>query len=756
MKKIVTYLMLISLLVNFLTPLYVNALTSGDVYNYINNTKTVLSEIKEKINNKKTIPNYQNDVSFKFSVDYIEKNLNQYENSLIEQENVLDNKISLYYLINTYFPDKKDIYESFFQEDQLIDINNITDITYEEELVTKTFLTKDEITSVVINNYLKELNDLIINYNNNFDNNIVIYQNKYNNLNDRIDEIKSTIVSFKSSINSYKENELLLNNNPNMVIDNKDVITLLDEQLEELNNIPIVTISNIDEVNLDVENIFVNGNKIYNTFNENNKNYIELGLDEKINNLNDSYIEIEKNIDTTNYYNLDNISLYIDIINNDLLLNTLNEEINSYLERRPSDTINISLLMENIDRITNNYNKSNALKLLEEMVDNTSLNNENNVDKLYVLLDEDINEITKDKIINAKLSFYKFDLKDKTKYNFKLNKDNYILESLEKINKEDFINNIDYEYKFVIKEENDFITSNTLIELYDKNDMLYYTYKVSIKGDINLDCIVDNNDLENLKNSILNEEELTDLVKLDFNDDKKIDFNDLVSLKNYITNPSEVGISTYAYYVITKTNENNKLYYTITLKTDGKVTDLMFNINTSDNLSFDSILNINDKISLNNQENPTKLIGLEEFYDEEELITICYTDTKNLEEDILFNILNSINYLDSKEIIMISEISNVTPKKIITNEIEKSENKVIYVSYPIDDETYNKNDEKENQTIVDNDKQDNQDNQEDNKLLISNVIKIVIIVLLGTLIVYYMNKNETEEEKDISLDSSKK
>ena len=74
MKKIVTYLMLISLLVNFLTPLYVNALTSGDVYNYINNTKTVLSEIKEKINNKKTIPNYQNDVSFKFSVDYIEKN----------------------------------------------------------------------------------------------------------------------------------------------------------------------------------------------------------------------------------------------------------------------------------------------------------------------------------------------------------------------------------------------------------------------------------------------------------------------------------------------------------------------------------------------------------------------------------------------------------------------------------------------------------------------------------------------------------
>ena len=90
----------------------------------------------------------------------------------------------------------------------------------------------------------------------------------------------------------------------------------------------------------------------------------------------------------------------------------------------------------------------------------------------------------------------------------------------------------------------------------------------------------------------------------------------------------------------------------------------------------------------------------------------------------------SFSILDSKEIIMISEISNVTPKKIITNEIEKSENKVIYVSYPIEDETYNKNDEKENQTIVDNDKQDNQDNQEDNKVLISNVIKIVIIVTL--------------------------
>ena len=44
-KKIITILMLISMISSFLSPLCVNALTSGDVYNYITNTKTTYNNL---------------------------------------------------------------------------------------------------------------------------------------------------------------------------------------------------------------------------------------------------------------------------------------------------------------------------------------------------------------------------------------------------------------------------------------------------------------------------------------------------------------------------------------------------------------------------------------------------------------------------------------------------------------------------------------------------------------------------------------
>ena len=50
-KKIITILMLISMISSFLSPLCVNALTSGDVYNYITNTKTTYNNLKTKKEN---------------------------------------------------------------------------------------------------------------------------------------------------------------------------------------------------------------------------------------------------------------------------------------------------------------------------------------------------------------------------------------------------------------------------------------------------------------------------------------------------------------------------------------------------------------------------------------------------------------------------------------------------------------------------------------------------------------------------------
>ena len=85
-KKIITILMLISMISSFLSPLCVNALTSGDVYNYITNTKTTYNNLKTKLEVSKNETKYIDDETFKFAIDLIEKNVENDNNTLNENE----------------------------------------------------------------------------------------------------------------------------------------------------------------------------------------------------------------------------------------------------------------------------------------------------------------------------------------------------------------------------------------------------------------------------------------------------------------------------------------------------------------------------------------------------------------------------------------------------------------------------------------------------------------------------------------------
>ena len=738
-KKIITILMLISMISSFLSPLCVNALTSGDVYNYITNTKTTYNNLKTKLEVSKNETKYIDDETFKFAIDLIEKNVENDNNTLNENELLLDNKVSLKSIIETYFNEKLEEYNLNFSSDILLDVNILEDIKYTKDEVEYTLLTKDEISNVLINNYFKTLNDNIVAYNSFYNDKITEYETVYNNL---INDSKT-----------YKDNELLLGNNPNMEVDNEDVITLLKEKISYLENI-VFTIDNYKQLDSKIDDIKNDANRIYNTFKSNNKDYIALGLDVLLNDLNNKYNLVDTTIDKTNYYNLDNISSLIDVVTNEYNLELLNISINTYLERRPSDTLVINNLLSNINEKRVTLNKEVTINYLEGMVNNTDLTNEDNVDKLYKLTYLNfIKEETKEKIYNAKLSFYSFDLKDKTNYDYEIYKEYFIINTLTKIDENELINNISYDYRYLVKYSNEKLE----LTLFDKNDNLIRTYEIIIKGDLNNDKNLDYTDIELFRDKLLKNEEIKeiDLIKLDFNKDNEVTFDDLVLARDKVNNIIQIGDTTEASYVITKTKEDNKVYYTVTLKTDGKVTGLVFDLNTSSNLSFDSITYLNDKLNIDDIIKPTKLIGLDDFTNDERLITICYTDTKDMEEDIIFNIIESITYLDSKEKITINEISSVIPKKIVNDNIPKQEEtKVIYVDNNVNNDD-NSSDEpsKDNKPTNDNKNDNNKDVKEDNENLLPNIIKIVVIVLLGTLIVYFMNKNEKEEE--INFDDKK-
>lgn len=752
-KKFITIIMLVSILSGFFSPLYVNALTSGDVYNYITNTKTTYQSVKQKIEASKNEEKYNVDKDFKFAVDLIERFVDGYDTTLNENELLLDNKVSLKNLIENYFPEKLEEYSLNFQDDILLDVNTLENIEYTKDENNYTLLTKEEISNVLIENYFKELNDNIVSYNNFYNDKVSLYLTTYNKLVDEIENAKIEINDLIHKVNEYKNSELLLNNNPNMDLDNKDVISLLEEKISTLEN-TFVTLDNYKTLKNDIDDIKNEAISIYNKFELNNRNYIDLGLDVKINELNDKYNITDSSIDKTNYYNLDNISSLIDVVTNEYNLELLNISINTYLERRPSDTLVINNLLSNINEKRVTLNKEVAINYLEGMVNNTDLTNEDNVDKLYKLTYLNfIKEETKEKIYNAKLSFYSFDLKDKTNYDYEIYKEYFIINTLTKIDENELINNISYDYRYLVKYSNEKLE----LTLFDKNDNLIRTYEIIIKGDLNNDKNLDYTDIELFRDKLLKNEEIKeiDLIKLDFNKDNEVTFDDLVLARDKVNNIIQIGNTTEASYVITKTKEDNKVYYTVTLKTDGKVTGLVFDLNTSSNLSFDSITYLNDKLNIDDITKPTKLIGLDDFTNDERLITICYTDTKDMEEDIIFNIIESITYLDSKEKITINEISSVIPKKIVNDNIPKQEEtKVIYVDNNVNNDD-NSSDEpsKDNKPTNDNKNDNNKDVKEDNENLLPNIIKIVVIVLLGTLIVYFMNKNEKEEE--INFDDKK-
>lgn len=752
-KKFITIIMLVSILSGFFSPLYVNALTSGDVYNYITNTKTTYQSVKQKIEASKNEEKYNVDKDFKFAVDLIERFVDGYDTTLNENELLLDNKVSLKNLIENYFPEKLEEYSLNFQDDILLDVNTLENIEYTKDENNYTLLTKEEISNVLIENYFKELNDNIVSYNNFYNDKVSLYLTTYNKLVDEIENAKIEINDLIHKVNEYKNSELLLNNNPNMDLDNKDVISLLEEKISTLEN-TFVTLDNYKTLKNDIDDIKNEAISIYNKFELNNRNYIDLGLDVKINELNDKYNITDSSIDKTNYYNLDNISSLIDVVTNEYNLELLNISINTYLERRPSDTLVINNLLSNINEKRVTLNKEVTINYLEGMVNNTDLTNEDNVDKLYKLTYLNfIKEETKEKIYNAKLSFYSFDLKDKTNYDYEIYKEYFIINTLTKIDENELINNISYDYRYLVKYSDEKLE----LTLFDKNDNLIRTYEIIIKGDLNNDKNLDYTDIELFRDKLLKNEEIKeiDLIKLDFNKDNGVTFDDLVLARDKVNNIIQIGDTTEASYVITKTKEDNKVYYTVTLKTDGKVTGLVFDLNTSSNLSFDSITYLNDKLNIDDITKPTKLIGLDDFTNDERLITICYTDTKDMEEDIIFNIIGSITYLDSKEKITINEISSVIPKKIVNDNIPKQEEtKVIYVDNNVNNDD-NSSDEpsKDNKPTNDNKNDNNKDVKEDNENLLPNIIKIVVIVLLGTLIVYFMNKNEKEEE--INFDDKK-
>ena len=83
--------------------------------------------------------------------------------------------------------------------------------------------------------------------------------------------------------------------------------------------------------------------------------------------------------------------------------NRLNDEINAYLERMPSDKETLDNLMQDLNTINSKLNTNIIFTYIENLIEQSDLPDEDTVDRLLFVKKFQIKESVKEKLINKKI-----------------------------------------------------------------------------------------------------------------------------------------------------------------------------------------------------------------------------------------------------------------------------------------------------------------------------------------------------------------
>ncbi len=751
-KKLFTILVLFTMLCNifspFITIVKAQEITINDYINSLNNSVNLINTKLEL--SKNSIPS--TDIAYESALMTIESDISNFNNKINNLNDEISN-INLSDLVkeSEELNNKYNNYLSKGCKDKKLNINNIEDIncSYEENgiIINNNFIGKNEIINQINIKYINPLKEEITNYNNNYDNKINEYKQIFNNYFNN--EYNTILQTNEQTYNKIKN--IIINNQTNGNKTNEsEVFNTIEEDLNKIKNYK--TACNINEINNIKNNINSLTTSINNKstiFYNENKNYIELGLNTKITNLTNKYNDLinsyknwlnNKNIDINNITNdqmisnIDNVftNLFtktVDITNE---YNSLINEINTYLERMPSDKETLDNLMQNLNTINTKLNTNIIFTYIENLIEQSDLPDEDTVDRLMFVKLFNIKESIKEKLINKKNSFYTFSINN---YDYKIANDKIIIYNNLTI-PTDLENSILYNQTFKIE--------NNILYLNDRNNNFLNEYKIMLSGDLNKDDVLDEKDLDLLHQLILKEKEEEQLLLSDLNNDGVIDIIDLGLLNNLI-NPNQDNTTKTSYKII-KSIKNNTITYSIYLKSNGKINGFSYRVKTSKDLTLNKIVT-NNKVLIKDD----LVIGYGTFNDGDLLLSIVY-DKNDIKEDYtIFEIYNgkiTFNnyYKDSNYKDVVKNIKEETTPIKTNNVINNNSNNVVVQELITEKQEIKKEKEeskegkKKSVTIS-----DLEDTNKD-KIEWKNIIKVIVIVLLGALIIYFLSKEDNNEK----------
>ena len=756
-KKIFTILILFTMLCNIFSPfmMMVNA-EETTINDYINSLNNSINLINTKLELSKNSISSTN-ITYESALITIESDISNLNNKINNLNNEISN-INLSNLVqnNTELNNKYNDYLSKGCKDQTLDINNITDIncSYEENgiIINNNFIEKNDIINQININYIKPVQDEINNYNNNYDNKINEYKEIFNNYFDN--EYKNTLQNAEETYNKIKN--FIVNNQTNGNKTNElEVFNSIEEDLNKIKNYKTAcNINEISNIKNNINSLVTSINNKSTVFHNENKNYIELCLDTAISNLTSKYTDLvssyknwlnTKNIDINNITDeqmLSNIdsefsnlfATTVDITNE---YNRLNDEINAYLERMPSDKETLDNLMQNLNTINSKLNTNIIFTYIENLIEQSDLPDEDTVDRLLFVKKFQIKESVKEKLINKKNSFYTFSINN---YDYKIANDKIIIYNNLTI-PTDLENSILYNQTFRIE--------NNMLYLNDRNDEFLNKYKIVLSGDLNSDYILDEQDLDLLHQLIVSKNiEEEQLLLGDLNKDGILDVIDLGILNNLVN--YNQNITTEASYRITKSIKDNTITYNIYLKSNGNVNGFSYKIKTSKDLTLKKIVTNNKVLTKDDL-----VIGYGSFNDGDLLLSIIYDQNDTKEDYTIFEIYDGIitfnnfskdsNYKDVVKNIK-EETTPTNTNNIVNTNNANSNNNVVVQELEVEKEEIKTTkdeleDNNKNVTIT-----DLEDTNKD-KIEWKNIIKVIVIVLLGALIIYFLSKEDNNENK---------
>lgn len=773
LKKSIAIITLIFIMCNFfIAPIStVYAESSNVVLSYLTDINGKYNNIDVQILTSKNSVNYINDSSYKYAVDRTESDfisLNaEYENfkndlgSLLSVKKILTDSGSP--LLNTY--------NEKFTEDVVVDINSgIDDIKYNDtELNMEVILiTGLELSNLITSTYFKPHFDKFETFNTKYSDIVSNYQSFYNSADTFYNNSKNDINGYITEINTFITSEKSLGNNPveTGVIDELDSYLLeLDSIFKEVldkgvynNEFSVVTSKALTSK----DNFFASNSNITSDLITdiekvtNDYNLYKTNLNDLFNTYGTSFDNISYDfVSSLDALKLnDFISLFEKSLDNDSNYLNLKNKIDSYLERRPSEESSITPVISVLNNSYNELNQNMILSIYNNFVYKSDILNEDIVDSLLGY--KGLNTLSKEYkyLKNAKNSFYTLKLIDDSKYTISTTDNYLIVDGLDNITKIDFLDNLDYDFGVLLNENDGILDKNTKLELYDRSDEFLRSYNILIKNDINGDGIIDNKDVLNLKEKVLNNNfDKNDKLISDVNNDKQLNINDVTTLNSIVNDIKDVSNATKADFKVIVNETENNVTYNIYLTTDGVVSGFEFNAIVSNNLKFNNATFMNGVSYLSNN-NSLRVVGLGSYVNNDLILSITYNKDVNSKEDILFNIENGIVTFDN------SVYNDSLKYENIIKFVEEQSNEVVLISNDEDTKLTNNNSDESNLMKArsiekyDIDKKKSkisEDELNEDDIVLGNVIKLVILVLLGAAIIYFLNQdNETEyqNEKD--------